>query len=78
MDKKEILVAQEEQETVMALNETCSDCYYFDPSDSVCTYSGRVPTDPDRSKCRNFSLKFFTKQGGCERSRPPFHRGTDA
>ena len=54
MDKKEILVAQEEQETVMALNETCSDCYYFDPSDSVCTYSGRVPTDPDRSKCRNF------------------------
>jgi len=46
---------------IMSWNETCSDCYWFDPSSSECTYAehnsngDRVRTQPDRDKCRNFS-----------------------
>ena len=51
-ERKEMII---EEETTMCWNETCEDCYYYNPSESTCTYNGNNnPTRYDKPKCSNY------------------------
>lgn len=45
----------EESKTVMKWNETCSDCYHFNPGKSTCDKTD-VVVSPTRAKCREFEF----------------------